>query len=267
MEVFRNVVCGVDGSLEGLAAARLAARVADPAGDLTLLAVEDMSAAVHAGFVAPQVLEDVDRVARRALDEGRAATATLHSSPVHLRTGGPVESFLAALDERGATLAVAGMHHRRRAVGIIFGSVCTALLHEAPCSVLVARATDDVLRWPRSIVVGVDGSPESAAAHAAALHLARRFGATVRSVIARDDDGPDLVGARLIAPDLEEHDARPLDLLAVLAERADLVVVGSRGVKGLRALGSVSERLAHCAQSPVLVVRGRGATVDPGKEH
>jgi len=62
--------------------------------------------------------------------------------------------------------------------------------------------------------------------------------------------------ARRIAPDVEELEGKPVDELTVLSERADLVVVGSRGLKGLRALGSVSERVAHRAHSPVLVVRG-----------
>ena len=43
-------------------------------------------------------------------------------------------------------------------------------------------------------------------------------------------------------------------LLAASAE-SDLLVVGSRGLHGLRALGSVSERIAHRARCSVLVVR------------
>ena len=35
----------------------------------------------------------------------------------------------------------------------------------------------------------------------------------------------------------------------------DLIVVGSRGLHGLRALGSVSERVAHGAKASVLVAR------------
>ena len=62
--------------------------------------------------------------------------------------------------------------------------------------------------------------------------------------------------ARRIAADLELLPGKPVDELAVLSEFADLVVVGSRGLKGLTALGSVSERVAHQASSPVLVVRG-----------
>ena len=47
---------------------------------------------------------------------------------------------------------------------------------------------------------------------------------------------------------------RSAALLAAAAD-ADLLVVGSRGLHGLRALGSVSERVAHQAHSSVMIVR------------
>ena len=86
----------------------------------------------------------------------------------------------------------------------------------------------------------------------------RAIRANIRTVIARGGDSF-LAGARLTDPTVEEHDGNPIDVLTVLSEHADLVVVGSRGLHGIRALGSVSERVAHQAHSPVLVVRGRGA--------
>jgi nucleotide-binding universal stress UspA family protein len=46
-----------------------------------------------------------------------------------------------------------------------------------------------------------------------------------------------------------------LDALIEESADADLVVVGSRGLHGLAAVGSVSERVAHQAKSSVLVVR------------
>ncbi len=45
----------------------------------------------------------------------------------------------------------------------------------------------------------------------------------------------------------------------VIPRTADLLVVGSRGLQGARALGSVSERAAFRADSSVLVVRPRSA--------
>ena len=44
--------------------------------------------------------------------------------------------------------------------------------------------------------------------------------------------------------------------MAVLRSlRPDLLILGSRGLRGLRSLGSVSERVAHGSDASVLVVR------------
>ncbi len=48
---------------------------------------------------------------------------------------------------------------------------------------------------------------------------------------------------------------KPVRGLVGASGTVDLVVVGSRGLHGLKALGSVSERVAHQALSSVLVVR------------
>ena len=50
---------------------------------------------------------------------------------------------------------------------------------------------------------------------------------------------------------------RPLKLILATAalERTSLIVVGSRHLSGVRALGSVSERLVHEARCSILVVR------------
>jgi nucleotide-binding universal stress UspA family protein len=48
---------------------------------------------------------------------------------------------------------------------------------------------------------------------------------------------------------------RPADALVEASHGVDLVVVGARGLAGARALGSVSERVAHRAECSVLVVR------------
>ena len=56
--------------------------------------------------------------------------------------------------------------------------------------------------------------------------------------------------------DVELDERRPVEALVAASERSDLVLVGCRGLHGLASLGSVSERVAHRAVSPVLVVRG-----------
>jgi nucleotide-binding universal stress UspA family protein len=77
-------------------------------------------------------------------------------------------------------------------------------------------------------------------------------------MVATKDLRVDLDAVRRTAPGCEEHDAQALDLLTGTSETVDLIVVGSRGVRGLRALGSLSERIAHEAHCSVLVVRSPG---------
>lgn len=56
-------------------------------------------------------------------------------------------------------------------------------------------------------------------------------------------------------PDSKVVDDPPVDALVQASRSVDLVVVGSRGLHGLTALGSVSERVAHRADCSVLVAR------------
>ena len=148
-----------------------------------------------------------------------------------------------------------GSHGRARKSGIVLGSLPTMLLHEAACSVLVARASDHDESFPSAIVAGVDGSPEADAAAGVAAGLAERFGATLTLVVAAGGKRVDLEGVRGTYAAAESSTGKPVTTLVEASERADLLVLGSRGLHGLRSLGSVSERVAHNARCSVLVVR------------
>ena len=153
------------------------------------------------------------------------------------------------------TLLVVGTHGHRRMTEILIGGVAGELLHSASCSVLVARRPAEPERFPRSIVVGVDGSAGSEDALHAAGQLARRFQVPMSVVTATQGDDVDLVRARRWSPEVETIDARPVDSLVAASGEVDLLVVGSRGRRGIQALGSVSERVAHNASCSVLVAR------------
>jgi nucleotide-binding universal stress UspA family protein len=253
--IFDRVLCGVDGTPAGDAAAAIAAQVVSPTGTLELVAVAETQLAVHAGWKAAAVLESIEHGAEDALEQSRAAVEPAHHAETALLQGAPADALLHEIQRRGATLAVVGTKAHSRAVGIAIGSVTTFLLHEAPCSVLVVREGVSAERWPRSIVVGIDGSPESAAALQVARVLAARFAAPLRTIVATRDAQMALDAARRLAPELEEVPGGAVNELAHAGEDADLIVVGSRGLTGFRALGSVSERVAHEARCPVLVVR------------
>jgi nucleotide-binding universal stress UspA family protein len=137
---------------------------------------------------------------------------------------------------------------------MLMGSVASSMLRQAPCSVLVARASGDTAWSPSSIVAGVDGSHEAAASALIAAELGARFGATVRSIAARGGSQVDEEALNGIEG-LEWLSASPVDALVDVSRDADLVIVGSRGLRAFAALGSVGERVAHQAHCSVLVVR------------
>ena len=253
--VFDRVVCGVDRSDAGVTAARVAGLVTTTDGSLTLVSANDPSAAVHAGWNIAKALEQLAVEAQDALEQGRTEAEPLHPLEGKLVEGDPLQCLIAEIAAQDATTVVVGSHGISRMTGIALGAVSTYLLHDSPCSVLIARGAVDSTRWPRRIVLGVDGSADSARAVEAATTLAARFDAEVRAIVATKDARLNLNAARRLAPSCEEHEGKALDILSVASEAADLVVVGSRGLRGIRALGSLSERIAHEARCSVLVVR------------
>jgi nucleotide-binding universal stress UspA family protein len=249
--VFDRIVCGVDSSPESLEAARQADRLRSSGGLLRLATVADVNVAVHAGYAATHVLGELDAEARHALHK---AVDAVHPSSTHLLAGDPVPSLLDELRRSDATLVSVGPHGRSRMLGMLLGGMSTALLHEAPCSVLLAR-TPRFGPFPSSILCGVDGSDESLAAAGVAKAIAERFGSELVFIAATGGKPIDLDRIRDLGSDVVDDRRRPVEALVDLSSEADLLVVGSRGLHGPASVGSVSERVAHRATCSVLVVR------------
>jgi nucleotide-binding universal stress UspA family protein len=251
LQIFDRIVCGVDGSAESLEAARQAERLRSPKGTLRLTAVTEVNTAVHAGFAMSHVLEELDTASRegllRAIDEVKPTSG-------QLLDGDASRCLLDELERTNATLVSVGPRGHSRTAGMLLGGVATELLHAAPCSVLFARESR-FGEFPASIIVGVDGSAHSLAAANVAQSLAERFGSELVIVAARCGKGIELGPIEELSPSFVTDPGHPVAVLSELSEEADLVVVGSRGLHGPRALGSVSERVAHRAASSVLVVR------------
>ena len=249
---FGRVLVGVDGSAESDEAIRQAAALAE--GELTLLAVYDTFPAVVAG---PDALPRLDEDAqRRAAEEALARAGDVPGSgplPGKAVCGDACEELCRECEREQVTLLAVGSHGAGRMRGIVLGSTATCVVHQAPCSVLVAREAGE--GFPRSIVVGIDGSPESAAAYVAARRLSERHNAELLAVVAHGGKAVDERLADAIAPGHATVGDDPAAALVAAAADADLLVVGSRGLHGLRALGSVSERVAHEASCSVLILR------------
>jgi nucleotide-binding universal stress UspA family protein len=257
-KAFSRVLVGIDGSPESVEAARQAARLTEDQGELTLLAAYDIASALFGGTgVAVPAYLDEEFQRTSAEDVVRAAKeeiADVFSPATKIVRGTSWAELLREAEGAEDTLIAVGSHGTGRALGIVIGSTATEIVHKAPCSVLVARKAEST--WPNKIVVGIDGSPESAAAYATATSLAERFAAKLWPVVAHGGKGVDRDRVAAIVDHHHEglEDAPVPALLAASAD-ADLLVIGSRGLHGFKALGSVSERVAHQAHCSVLVVR------------
>jgi nucleotide-binding universal stress UspA family protein len=184
----------------------------------------------------------------------RSAQAFIPSAETVVAHGFAGHALIDAAVSRASTLIAVGSHGQRWAEGIVFGSTATLLLHDAPCSVLLARETSHLT--PRRIVVGVDGSLESAAAYSVARYLAGRFDGDVTVVVAEGRKLIDPAAISLIVGDgFRVTSEDPVRVLTAASQDADLLVLGSRGLHGLKSLGSVSERVAHRAACSTLIVR------------
>ena len=256
--VFASLLVGIDGSPEALEAARQAAALAE--GRVELLAAYDIAAALvgGTGLSVPAYYdeESLRSSAENSLEEAGREVEGRADVGRRVVRGTSWGELIREVEHSQHTLVAVGSHGQGRLSGILLGSTATELIHKAPCSVLVARtARSD---FPRRIVAGVDGSPESAAAYAVARHLSERFSAELWPVVAHGGEGVDKqLVAQIVDHPREDLPDEPVPALVSAAADADLVVVGSRGLHGLKSLGSVSERVAHQAHCSTLVVRER----------
>ncbi|MEV7358863.1 universal stress protein [Kitasatospora sp. NPDC091276] len=178
-----------------------------------------------------------------------------------------------------ATLVVLGSRRLRRAAEVLsVYSVAVPVSAQAHCPVVVVRDPEHVTQDPPYVVVGVDGSPSSAAAVDFAFDLAAERRAALRivwvwqrpPVVNLDERDTERIlrrmlfettaGRRELHPDVatahELMRGHPVEELAEAAEHALAVVVGRRGHGGFTGmrLGSVPHGLLHRAHCPVVTV-------------
>jgi nucleotide-binding universal stress UspA family protein len=290
-----SVVVGVDGSPSSRLALRWAAAKARCAGQ-PLHVIHALETEVvlreNEQLCTPEVAADDDAVLTSALELVATDAPGVHAV-AHSVTGFAVTTLTAA--SRLAGTLVAGSRGRGAIPAALLGSVSQQLVLHSCCPVIVVR--DSRALTPQQgapVVVGVDGSEESAAAVGYAFAHASETG---RPVIAlhswwweplegvnvgepwtgdwtqiSTQEGAllaeSLGGWREKYPDVhvEERSVRgdPVVDLVEQSRGAALLVVGSRGRGGFAGLllGSVSQRVLKRASCPVAVVRS-----EPPEEH
>lgn len=259
---FTRTICGIDSSPQSMEAVSQGFRLCPEDGKVWGASAWDPRLAMHAGIHASTVRADLRAESVAALTRAQETFPDLE--PMLLR-GSSVSALLSAAAEEKADLISVGSHGGPRLTGIAFGSVATAMVHHAPCSVLIARPPASG-EFPGVIVHASDGSADSLDAARVAGEIGARYGSKVISLNVSDDpsrgqsladEAASLIeqaGASAAAEARQGSPHKGIEDFAVSAE-ASLVVIGSRGVTGLKALGSVSERVAHRSPCSVLVVR------------
>src|SRR5690349_2093984 len=243
---FARILCGVNGARPARHAVEQALALAGSGAHVHFVAVCDVAGvgATRTGTLGiPRGKDALAMAQEQARDAGVDATAALvHHSDA--------SRHLIALAAEHDLLVVGSAGHSRAAT-IAIGGTAGLAAHTAAVPVLVARAAPP----GGPIVAATDG-------HAAGRHvveIAARLAGTrplvlvhahghgggaerhelgVEAAAALERTGRDPVV-------VTEHE-HPVDLILRTAQESDasLIVIGSRGRAGLRALGSVSERVS-----------------------
>lgn len=225
------------------------------------------------------VYDECNETARQDLEKARSYLKD-HAveAEIDLQSGRPASAIVDFAAANGVDLVILGSHGHGTAERLNLGSIGSAVKHHVPCSILVARGPPTLKR----VILATDGSQRSRIAVAVGREIAKAFAAqaTLAHVIDMNSYGLARTAAAKRGKTLmieermrEMRSAEGLDTsvsygppakqLRKLAksQKAGLIVVGSRGLGGLKglALGSISDGLTHKADQSVLVVKPKAA--------
>jgi nucleotide-binding universal stress UspA family protein len=290
-----RITVGVDGSAGSTAAVAWAAKIASLRHlELRIVHGLQLAGLYYGGGLlgagAEALFEAVQKDGERAIAAARSIAASIDKDLV-VTTELPNEPPVPMLidESRHARLLVVGRTGTGGFADMLLGGTAASVASHAHCPVAVVRGRQDSTDIPEtgSVVVGVDGSPNSEQAISVAFEEASLRGVSLVAVHAWNDvtyedafgtariltqpesleeDEERLLGQRLAGwqekyPDVEIRRQlvrdRPRHVLIEESKTAQLVVVGSRGRGGFSGmlLGSTSQALVQHAGCPVLVVR------------
>lgn len=286
-----NIVIATDGSAAAKAAVATAVHFPWPDGTHAFAVVAKQ---VRADYRRSILLVALDRTAEFvAQGAARAMARRWPDAEVRVVDAPPVDAIVREAARRRADVIVMGWRGHGAVRRLLTGSVSRGVVRRAPCAVLVVRRA---LRDVRHMVVGFDNSAHARRAVELISSLSPPRGGRVslftavdtmrvpfqamvppdtraavsvemtrinKECLARAHQALDRAASTLTRAgwkvDRVITTGAPLgDLLATVAKkRTDLVVVGARGVTGVRhlLLGSVAEGALNRSSVPVFIVR------------
>jgi nucleotide-binding universal stress UspA family protein len=292
-----KVLCAIDGSRYSEWALELIPQIVEPATSVLALvhAVDaaKFKAARRLGTTTEEAIEHALELAEqggaRLLERARRdVMPTWVGVRTKLLKGEPAHAVVHSASRSKAELIVLGSRGLTDFRPFLLGSVSRRVIMHAPCPVLIVKRRVPVLR---RVIVGTDGSryAKRAVDFLLALHLSKDVRITVAAVVAplpieagheprsvtglADDvrhalleQAEDIAQEANLRLTREGFDATGRvthghvgpELVALAeTEKADLILVGSRGLTGAtrNLMGSVSDSIVKYAPCPVLVVR------------
>ena len=259
---FGRIVCGVDGSRSSHIGVDQSIALCEPATALAFVCVRETrgaGATRQATITAERADEALEEAVTAAREAGIDAAAEARRTTTYAGCCS-MRLLVPTFSSSPATAAREPAESR-------LAARASAAVHRARVPVLVARRPPEGAAFPERILVATDGSADAERA----VELTARIGHRHRSrvLLLSVEPGPHgdpkriAVDAVNLAAELggdptvlrasghaDEH-----ILQVATSESVSLVAVGSRGLTGVRALGSVSERVAHRAHCSVLVAR------------
>ncbi len=256
---FKSILCGVEGNESSTEAARQAIALARDGSSLHFTAV-NTSFELGPDYHRDTLEGSLEEAAALAGEAGVSAS-------YHLREARyAIDVLLPESEEHD--LLVLGTHGKSRTRGILFGSTASEAAHQTEGPLLIARQPPGEDPFPSRILLASDGTPGSWAPARTAAELGSAFGAGIAVLLVDDGNHPPDAAAVVaeqvaeieqtagVQPRLSvaEGSAKKVIVDAAEAGGSTLIVAGRRGLRGIKALGSVSERIVSGAHSSVLLV-------------
>lgn len=254
---YPSILCGIEGGLTSSEAVRQAIALAAQGAALRFISV--YTTFRFSKYTEEELRENLDEAARLAQEAGLQASVEV------VRGRYAVEVLLSEGEQYD--LLVLGSHDRSRAAGIVIGSTASKAAHETERSLMIAREAPTPAEFPGKVLLASDGSPGSWAVARAGAKIGAAFGAPLemlhvveeasverQSVIeAQAAEIKSVTGEK---PQLTQPSGHATQAIIEAAESkgSSLLLTGRRGLHGIKALGSVSERVVHQAPCSVLLV-------------
>ncbi len=258
---FRKILCGIEGSPASIEAARQAITLAGGVGgELQFTAVYtsfELGPDFHKETLEASLVEVADLA-----QEAGVSTST------QLREGRyAIDVLLPEAQEHD--LLVLGTHGRSRASGFMFGSTATEAAHGTERPLLIAREAPGPDPFPKRILFASDGTSISFAPARVAAELAAALRLKLSVIHVQEgkrEEGESMLDQQVAeitricgeAPEVLTPDGGATkEIIDAAHDRScSLIVAGRRGLRGIKALGSVSERIVGGAECSVLLIPG-----------